>query len=94
MESSMSLAHAQHPARPQPQDLRLYFWMPSEFVGFLQAAIDAEDNLARIRTERQQEDRALILLMCDHSRDTEVRDLLRYAAEELEIKLEFVDSIL
>jgi hypothetical protein len=94
MKGGMPLAQTSNFLIEQAQDLRLYFWMPSEYVGFLQAVIDAEDHLARIRTERQKDDRALILLMCDLSREKESRDLLRYAAEELEIQLEFVDSIL
>ncbi len=84
-----------------PEDSRIYFWMPAEHVGFLQGVIDAEDNLARIRTERQMrapsgeqnKDRALILLICDRSRRQESLDLLRHVAEELEITIDFVDSL-
>jgi len=67
--------------------------MPSEHVGFLQGIIDAEDHLARIRTERQSDNRALILLIGDQSRLGEALDLLRYVAQELEISIDFVDSL-
>jgi len=82
----------------EPNDLRLYFWMPAEHVGFLQGVIDAEDNLARIRTERQDvsasgEERALILLITDSSRRNDALDLLRHVAQELEIAIDFVDSL-
>lgn len=75
------------------EDMRLYFWIPASEVGYLQAVIDAEDNLGRIRTERQHEGRALILLMSDWSRASEISELLRNLQQESDISIEFVDSI-
>lgn len=71
---------------------RCYLWVPRSEIAFFQANLEAEDGLARIRTERHDKDRSLILIMYCSSRESEVFDYLRYLKTESGINWEFVDS--
>lgn len=71
-------------------DQRLYFWLPRSEIAFLQSVVESTDNLARIRTERSTETKALVVLMFDRSQRAQVDDLLRYYEEESGFKAEIV----
>ncbi|TVQ80909.1 MAG: hypothetical protein EA369_01055 [Bradymonadales bacterium] len=72
------------------EDCRLYFWMPRNEVAFLQAIVDSHEHLARIRTERNESDRALIVLMYDASQQTEIHEMSQGFEASLGQKLDFV----
>jgi|GEM_PF-5092719 len=71
-------------------DERLYFWLPRSELAFFQSIVESADNLARIRTERNEGDKALVVLMFSASQRSEVDDLLRYYAQEFDIIPEYV----
>ncbi|MDB5036858.1 MAG: hypothetical protein JWQ35_386 [Bacteriovoracaceae bacterium] len=73
-----------------PQNLRIYFWVPRSEVVFIQAVIDAYEGLARIRTERHQVDRSLIMCLVQESRVTEFHDVMRNLTSEVIGKIESV----
>lgn len=75
-----------------PPDRRRYLWVPRSDIAFLQSNLEAEDGLARIRTERHDDQRSLILLMYSSSREAELFDYLRYLKEDSGIQWEFIDS--
>ncbi len=70
---------------------RVYVWAPRSEVVYLQAVIDAYEGLARVRTERHEGDRSLLLLLSPPSRKAELHDFLRHIKEELNGPLEILD---
>jgi len=63
-------------------DKRFYFWIPRRELAFFQSIVESTDNLARIRTERNLPDKALIVLMYHSSFQPEIDGLLRHYTQE------------
>lgn len=61
-------------------------------MAFFQAILDAEENLARIRTEQMKENQALIVLMYDVSRHDDIQDLVDFYSQESQVDIVYVDS--
>lgn len=72
------------------QDERLYFWLPRGELAFLQSIVESTDNLARIRTEQNTEDRAKVVLMFPASQKQDVLILLKNYEQESGNSVEFV----
>ena len=68
---------------PNKEILRLYAWVPRSEVNYIQASLDGYDGLARLRTERHQNDRSLLLFMVPPSRKIEFDDFLRQMTKDL-----------
>lgn len=64
-------------------NLRLYYWVPREEVAFIQSVIDAYEGLARLRTERHQGDRSLLMCLVQESRSQEFCDVMRHLQNEV-----------
>lgn len=76
---------------PDPTSTTLrYMWAPRSEVVFLQAILDAYEGLARVRTERHDNNRSLLMFMIPTSRLTEFDDFLRHFKEEI---FGFLESI-
>ncbi len=60
-----------------------YYWVPRDEVVYLQAVIDAYEGLARIRTERHQDNRSLILCMVPEARQSELIDVMHHLSREV-----------
>jgi len=71
-------------------DKRLYFWLPRSEIAFFQSIMDSFDNIARIRTERNLGERALVVLMYPEVLQQEIDDTLRYYTQESGNAPEFV----
>lgn len=76
------------------RDRRLYLWVPSAEVGFIQGLLDAEDNLARIRTERHEplRSRSLIVLMYSSTRQSEIDCWLEALRNQAKLAFEFLSE--
>jgi len=72
------------------EDRRLYFWMPRHEVALLQSIVDSHDHLARIRTERNTEDRALIVLMYCAPQHPEIIEMIGGFENSAGFKVNFV----
>jgi hypothetical protein len=66
-----------------PQNLRLYYWVPRTEVAFIQSVIDAYEGLARLRTERHEGERSLLMCLVQESREKEFRDVMRHLQNEI-----------
>ncbi|PIR21767.1 MAG: hypothetical protein COV44_11450 [Deltaproteobacteria bacterium CG11_big_fil_rev_8_21_14_0_20_45_16] len=67
---------------PPSSDKRLYFWLPRSEIAFFQSIVDSFDNMARIRTERNLGERALVVLMYPDVLQQEINDTMHYYAQE------------
>lgn len=68
---------------PAHVNLRLYYWVPREEVAFIQSIVDAYEGLARLRTERHEGERSLLMCLVQESRAQEFRDVMHYLQEEI-----------
>ena len=64
-------------------DLRIYAWAPRSEVVYIQAVIDAYEGLARVRTERHEGDKSLILFMSQESQREQLFDILQHLNSEI-----------
>jgi len=80
IESKLMSAH---------RDERLYFWLPRGELAFLQSIVESTDNLARIRTEQNTDDRAKVVLMFPSSQKKDVLFLLKAYEQESANSVEF-----
>lgn len=60
-----------------------YLWVPRSEVVYIQAIVDASEGLARVRTERHEGDRSLLMFMVQPSRYEELLGLLRHMESEV-----------
>jgi hypothetical protein len=72
------------------ESIRLYVWAPRSEVVFIQAVFDAHEGLGRIRTERHDNDRSLLLFLCTPDQKESVLSFLRHISEEVSQPLEIV----
>ncbi|MBN8555546.1 MAG: DUF4911 domain-containing protein [Deltaproteobacteria bacterium] len=68
----------------------LYAWVDRSEVVYLQAILDAYDGLARIRTERHDKNRSLLMFMVSESRQEELHDFLRHIQKEISGSIESI----
>lgn len=64
--------------------------MPRHEVALLQAIIDSHDHLGRIRTERNEGDRALIVIMYCAPQHSEILEMIQGFEETGQLKVEFI----
>ncbi len=69
---------------------RLYVWSPRSEVAFIQAIFDAYEGVGRIRTERHENDRSLLLVLTSPSQKDFALDLLRQIEKEITGQINFV----
>jgi hypothetical protein len=62
-------------------DRRLYLWIKHEDIVFFQSNLEAEDGLARIRTEKQTDSESLIVMLFMASREKEVLSVIEHLQE-------------
>ena len=62
-------------------DRRLYLWIKHEDIVFFQSNLEAEDGLARIRTEKQSDSESLIVMLFMASREKEVLSVIEHLQE-------------
>lgn len=62
-------------------DRRLYLWIKHEDIVFFQSNLEAEDGLARIRTEKQTDSESLIVMLFMASREQEVLSVIEHLQE-------------
>ena len=67
-----------------------YAWVGRSEVVYLQAVLDAYDGLARIRTERHDKNRSLLMFMVSESRQMEFDDFLRHIQKEISGSIESI----
>jgi len=72
---------------------RLYFWVPRSEVVFIQAVTDAYEGLARIRTERHENERSLIMCLVQETRRAEFIDVLQHLEKEVSGAIIPVNSV-
>jgi len=72
------------------ESIRLYAWAPRSEVAFIQAIFDAHEGLGRIRTERHDGDKSLLLFLCTPTQKETVLSFLRHISEEVSQPLEIV----
>lgn len=65
------------------ENKRFYFWVPRSEVVVLQAILDAYEGLVRIRTERHEADRSLIMCLVQESRASEFLDVMHHLKDEI-----------
>jgi hypothetical protein len=58
-------------------DKRLYLWIKHEDIAFFQSNLEAEEGLARIRTEKKEGNESLIVLLYMASREEELKIVLK-----------------
>lgn len=62
-------------------DRRLYLWIKHKDIVFFQSNLEAEDGLARIRTEKQTDSESLIVMLFMASREKEVLSVIEHLQE-------------
>ena len=62
---------------------RIYKWVPRKELAYLQSVIDAHEGLTRIRTEKHEGDRSLVLFMVSPSQEDKFNDFMRYIEKEV-----------
>lgn len=67
-----------------------YAWVPRSEVVYIQAVTDAYEGLARIRTERHDGDRSLLMFMMSKSREEEFLDFLRHFQNEISGRIDLI----
>jgi hypothetical protein len=72
------------------QSERLYAWVSRSEVVYLQAIFDAYEGWGRVRTERHEGDRSLLLFLVTSSQKSNALDLLRQISTEIVGGLEWV----
>ena len=72
------------------ESIRLYAWAPRSEVVYIQAVFDAQEGLGRIRTERHDGERSLLLFLCTPEQKEAVLSFLRHICEEISQPLEIV----
>lgn len=70
------------------QTLRLYYWVPRSEVVYLQAVLDAYEGLCRVRTERHENERSLIVCLTPSSRASELVEMMQMLSSEISGPLE------
>ena len=68
--------------------LRKYYWVPRSDLAFLQAVLDGHEGLGRMRTEKHDGEKSLILVMVSEKQLPELErmfsDLLRHDTIEIQ----------
>lgn len=77
---------------PPPHTHRQYAWVPRSEVAWLQAIIDAQEGLARIRTEKHEDNRSLLVFLIPPSRLQEFDDLMHHLSQDIKILLQTPDN--
>lgn len=72
------------------KDHRVYLWIPSKEVVFFQSLLDAQEGLARCRTERSEGEKSLLLVMMPDTQRQEFSDFARQFQQEYGITLDIV----
>jgi hypothetical protein len=76
-------ADAALPENNSARTILHYAWVPRSEVVYLQAVVDAYEGLTRIRTERHDKNRSLLMFMVPASRLPEFHDFLRHIKNEI-----------
>jgi hypothetical protein len=67
-----------------------YAWVTRADVVMIQAITDAYEGIARIRTERHDGDRSLLMFMTQPTQEEELLDLLRHLQDELSTRIDLI----
>lgn len=67
-----------------------YAWVERSKVNEIQAITDAYEGLARIRTERHEDEKSLLMFLTNADQEAELLDLLRYLEKELSTRIDLI----
>ena len=69
---------------------RHYVWAPRKELAFIQSLVDAYDGITRIRTEKNEGERSMLLFMVPPSQRSNFDDFLRQLKEEIKGSIDIV----
>jgi hypothetical protein len=69
---------------------RHYIWAPRKELAFIQSLVDAYEGVTRIRTEKHDGDRSMLLFMVPPSQRSNFDDFVRQIRGEIQGPLDIV----